>query len=136
MNKITLGYTTFNRGQQLLNSLSRLEFVTRPDELLILDDGSLDNTFDIIHDQLLKLKEMGVAIRYFYRDHPIYDVCSIPRNILLKQATGNIFIISEPEVLFVTDVIKEYLELMDKFPNHIISAGRVYFTNPGTEFIP
>lgn len=130
--KTTLVYTTFNRAKQLQRSLERLQRLTLPDEIIVIDDGSGDHTWSVVEEEGRKLKALGVEVRHFYREHPIYDVCSIPRNIALKEATGDIFITCEPECLFVTDVIKEYLDYMEQYPDHVITAGIVYFTNPST----
>lgn len=134
--KLSLIYTTFGRGNQLQRSLQRLQHLTLPYEIIIVDDGSQDNTYQIVQEEGKKLKEKGVKVKYLYRDHPIYDVCSIPRNIALKQATGDVFVTCEPECLFVTDVLKELEEYMNIYPNHVITAGLVYFTNPDTEITP
>jgi len=122
-------FTTYNRATQLSRTLDRLSRLTKPDELVIVDDGSTDDTRTVIKNAKEKL---GIPVRYIFRDKKGYDVCSIPRNIGIKHCTHEYIVVSEPECLFVTDVIKQFKEASLARPNDIISAGIVYFTNPET----
>ena len=121
--------TTYNRAIQLSRTLDRLSRLTKPDELVIVDDGSTDDTRTVIKNAKEKL---GIPVRYIFRDKKGYDVCSIPRNIGIKHCTHEYIVVSEPECLFVTDVIKQFKEASLVRPNDVISAGIVYFTNPET----
>lgn len=120
-NKVTLLITTFNRGHLLKNSLQRLTHLTIPDEILIIDDGSADDTETIVREFTDKL-----PIRYIYNHNPAWSICSMARNIGVKNAIGDIIITSEPELLFVTDIVRQMLEERVKYPEQIISAGVIY----------
>lgn len=127
----TLLITTFNRGHLLKNSLERLTHLTIPDEVLIVDDGSVDNTAEVVREF-----EARLPIRYIYNNNPDWSICSMARNIGLKQAKGDIIITSEPELLWVTDVTDQLLKMRDNYPDEIISVGTVYHAQQHTGFNP
>lgn len=128
--KTTLLITTFNRGHLLRNSLDRLTQLTIPDEVLIVDDGSSDNTEGICQEYVSKL-----PIKYIYNHNPNWSICSMARNIGVKNAIGDIIITSEPELLFITDIVKQMLEDHERHPNEVISAGVVYHAQVNTPFL-
>lgn len=130
-NKVSLIITTYNRANQLNNSLQRLTTLTIPDQVLIVDDGSSDNTAQVVENFKGKL-----PIYYIYNHNPEWSICSMARNIGVKHAFGDLIITSEPELLFVTDIVKQMVEDHKKYPNQIISAGVVYHAQPSTQFNP
>lgn len=139
--KSTLLITTYNRGPLLYNSLKRLSNLTLPDEILIVDDGSKDNTLALWEEVKHRFPDT-TKCTYIYNNNPEWSICSMARNIGVKNAIGDIIITSEPEVIFVTDIVKQMLEDNKHYPNQIISAGVVYHAqqnatyNPGFETDP
>jgi GT2 family glycosyltransferase len=129
--KTTLLITSFNRGHLLKNSLERLTNLTLPDEVLVVDDGSVDNTGETV-----KEFEARLPVRYIFNNNPDWSICSMARNIGVKQAIGDIIITSEPELLWVTDVVKQMLASRENHPNEIISAGIIYHAQGGAVFNP
>jgi GT2 family glycosyltransferase len=125
--------TTFNRADQFERSLRRLALLTKPDEMVVVDDGGTDHTHEVVPNLC---REMGLPLNYIKRTKPAgigYDISSIPRNIGIKACQHDWILVSEPEILFVTDVIARFKALAEQHPNHVISAGHIYFTNPFTE---
>ena len=53
--KISMLFTTYNRATQLSRTLDRLSRLTKPDELVIVDDGSTDDTRTVIKNAKEKL---------------------------------------------------------------------------------
>ena len=129
--KTTLLITTFNRGNLLDKSLQRLCNLTLPDDVLIVDDGSSDKTKDIVESFKTKL-----PIRYIFNNSPQWTICSMARNIGIKNTDADIIITAEPELLFVTDVIPQMLVDHKKHPKEIISAGTIYHAQTHTDFHP
>jgi GT2 family glycosyltransferase len=127
--KTTLLITTFNRSKQLNNTLQRLCNLTIPDDVLIVDDGSSDNTKQVVEDFKGKL-----PIRYIYNNNPQWSICSFARNIGIKNTDSDIIITSEPELLWVTDIYPQMLEERKKYPQEIISAGVIYHAQPQAQF--
>lgn len=129
--KTCLLITTYNRATQLSNSLERLSNVTIPDEVLIVDDGSSDYTKDVVEGFKNKL-----PIKYIFNNNPEWSICSFARNIGVKNTDADIIITAEPELLFVTDIVKQMLEEREKYPSEIISAGVIYHAQDKTTFNP
>jgi glycosyltransferase involved in cell wall biosynthesis len=129
--KTTLLITTFNRGHLLKNSLERLCLLTIPDEIIIVDDGGSDNTEGVCKDF-----EGRLPIKYIYNHNPNWSICSMARNIGVKQATGDIIITSEPELLWISDIVKQMLEDRLVHPNEVISAGVIYHAQGSTPWHP
>lgn len=123
---VTLLITTFNRAKQLRHSLNRLCDLTPPDELIVVDDGSQDETKDVCKEFTGRL-----PLRYIYNHNPEWSICSMARNIGVKQAANEWIVTSEPEMFWVTDVIAQFLGHVDEHPGVVISAGTIYFGREG-----
>jgi len=123
---ITLLISTFNRGPLLANSLERLCQLTPPEELLVIDDGSSDNT-----EEVCRSFEDRLPIRRIYNHNPDWAICSMARNIGLKEARNDWICVSEPELFFVTDVLPQFAELVEEHPDEVISAGSIFFAPEG-----
>lgn len=118
--------TTFNRSiPQLRNSLERLTRLTLPDEVLIVDDGSSDGC-----EQVVKIFEGRLPIRYIYNHNIEWSICSMARNIGIKNTDCEIIITSEPEILYITDVIQQMKQKHLEVSNKVISAGTIYHMGP------
>lgn len=122
--KTCLLITTFNRSTLLEKSLERLTHLTLPDEVLIVDDGS-DKQTDAT-EWVCKGFESRLPIRYIYNNNPGTSICSFARNIGVKNTDCDIIITSEPEILFVTDVVAQMKKKNEENPDHVISVGTVY----------
>lgn len=123
MKTVSIVIPTWNRGHLLKNSLNRLCNLTLPDEVLIIDDGSTDNTEQVVDSFKDKL-----PIRYIYNHSPGYTMCTVPRNIGLKNAQSELLICTEPEILFVSDLVKEMVNYYEQH-NKVVSVGTVYHSN-------
>ncbi len=116
--------TTWNRTPQLTKSLERLfdGTLTLPDEILVIDDGGSDGC-----DELVKrlYKEVPIPLRYIYTHNPELALCAHARNVGLKHTDADLLILTEPEMYFITDVVKQ---LVDKWheTSDVVSAGVVY----------
>jgi hypothetical protein len=58
------------------------------------------------------------------------------RNIGVKNSIGDILITSEPELLWITDIVPQMLEDNKKYPDQVISAGVIYHAQGQTQFNP
>lgn len=123
--------TTYNRAEQLKKSLSRMEKLTLPDEILVVDDGSSDSTEAVVREV-----EGRLPIRYIYNHNPNWSICSFARNIGVKNTDSDLIITSEPEMLWVTDIVPIVKEEMKKYPNQLISASIIYKAQQGTKWNP
>lgn len=121
MDKTCLLITSFNRAAQLQNSLERLTRLSLPDHVLVVDDGSSDNTEETVFNFRNRL-----PIEYIYNHNPNWSICSFARNIGVKHTNAEIVITSEPEILFMTDVIPQMLQQHQNNPTQMITAGTLY----------
>lgn len=129
--KTCLLITTFNRATQLRHSLERLRNLTLPDEVLIVDDGSGDGTRATVEEF-----KSTLPVRYIYNNNPNWSICSFARNIGVKQTDADIIITSEPECLWITDIVPHVVQERDQYPRQIISAGVVYHMQTRTDYHP
>jgi len=125
---VTQLITTFNRADQLSHSLNRLAdgSLTKPDELIVVDDGGEDHTKDVCDSFANRL-----PIRYIYNNNRAWTICSLARNIGVKEASHDWIVVSEPELFFISDVIPQFLGHTEEHPDEVISAGTIYFGRPG-----
>lgn len=119
----TLAITTFNRTPQLRASLCRLAELTLPDEILVVDDGGSDDC------EFMLGEFPNLPIRYIYNHNPGETLYTLARNIGIREATGDLWITTDPEILFETDVIAQLLTLHERHPLHMVQAGTVVNLN-------
>jgi glycosyltransferase involved in cell wall biosynthesis len=119
--KICLLITTYNRAHLLNRSLERLTRLTLPDEILIVSDGCTDNT-----EETVRGFEGRLPIRYIYNHQPGMSLCSLARNIGIKNTDCPLILTSEPELLWCTDVVPQVLSLHRENPTQMVSAGTIY----------
>ena len=123
---LTLLISTFNRADLLQNSLARLCELTPPNELLVVDDGGSDHT-----EQVCQSFADRLPIRYIYNHNPEWSICSMARNIGVKEARNDWIVTAEPELFFITDVLPQFAALVEGHPQEVISAGTIYFQPEG-----
>ena len=121
--KTGLLITTFNRADLLGTSLARLARLTLPDEIVLVDDGGTDETPEIFR---YFVESTGIKGHYIYHDNPEHSICSFARNVGLKRMEADIVITSEPELIFLSDVIADFTSMIDRSKFNVISAGIVY----------
>jgi len=124
--KVSIIITTYNRAGHLRRGLQSLfTRCTKPAdvEVLVIDDGSNDETERVYSE----FKDSNWNIRYIYNHNPGYSSCSLAKNIGIKQAKGELLIFTEPEILYVTDIVSQHLAWHRKVNNYLISAGTIYF---------
>lgn len=112
MIKTSLVISVFNRTELLRKNLLRLQYLTLPDEIVIVDDGT--HNHHEVSNMLKSLDFLKGRITYIRHANPNWDSCSIPKNIGLKNATGDILIYTEPENIFIEDIVPIAKEIPDK----------------------
>jgi len=111
--KISFIVSVFNRTDLLWKNLLRISEMTLPDEIIIVDDGG-ENPEEL-KEMLKSIKKLKGRIKYIRHENPVWDSCSIPKNIGLKYATGDILVYSEPENIFIEDVVAIAKNIKDKY---------------------
>lgn len=110
---------TYNRSKILKDCLERLtkqDFVKSEYELIIIDDGSTDNTKKIVEKFI---KKSSVEIKYLYQKN---QGQGIARNYALRYAKGKIIIFTGDDILVLPDFIKQHLRFHRKYtkPNEAV----------------
>lgn len=129
--KVGLIIGTYNRTNLLAGSLKRLCNLTIPDVITVVDDGGNDNCEAICNSFKDRL-----PINYIYNHNPEWTISSFSKNIGIKNTDCQVAIYSEPEVLFITDVVKQMVELHERFPKTVISAGTIYHGGEFSQLYP
>tara|TARA_R110000824_G_scaffold203413_1_gene387884 strand:- start:346 stop:1068 length:723 start_codon:yes stop_codon:yes gene_type:complete len=109
---VSVVISTFNKAGLLEATLSSIrENITNiPYEIVVVDDGSIDNTIDIC-------KRYGCI--YVWLDSPSYRNPSVPRNVGARTARGKILIMQSD------DVLHKKVDTIDKLSD--IQRGEVKF---------
>ncbi len=98
---------TYNRANVILNAIKSVENQTFSNwEILIIDDGSTDNTYDIVKPFLKNKK-----IRYYYQENN--GVCSA-RNYGIKKAKGDYLSFLDSDDSFLESKLKTCFNTINK----------------------
>ncbi len=125
--RISLVTVTYNRADLLFRGLRTVinqEVV--PDEIVIVDDGSSDNTKDKIDELKLMATKKKIDWTYVYLNHPEPRISCIPRNVGIKKSTGDVIIFTEPEALHVGNTIEQLLTKYQENPGSVILASQIW----------
>jgi glycosyltransferase involved in cell wall biosynthesis len=110
---------TYNRAKYLLSALQSILTQTFQDfEIIIVDDGSTDNTKESIHQILT-----GNANVYYY--HKINEERSIARNYGISKASGSYISFLDSDDTLYSNHLKTAFELLNR--NHFPEIGHLGF---------
>lgn len=122
VDKISMVIATYNRGHLLDQNFKRLCELTIPDEILVIDDGGTDET-----ETVCRAYSDRLPIRYIYNKNPQHTICSFARNIGIKESQYEWIVTIEPELVLISDAIKQFKDAHENYPNDIISSGKIWF---------
>lgn len=113
--KVSIITATFNRAQQMKSGLKTILSQDLPGEteLIVVDDGSTDNTREMCADIAEIARTKHVGFKYIYLDHPEPRISCIPHNVGAKEAKGDILIFTESECLHIGNTIQQLLDKVD-----------------------
>jgi GT2 family glycosyltransferase len=129
MSKVSIVTVTYNRAEQMKRGLSTIlsqDNLPEELELVIVDDGSVDDTRNSCEELIKLAREKNINFQYIYLDHPEPRISCIPRNIGIKAAKGDIIIFTESETLHIGNTISQIIEYMGVRPNNTILASQVF----------
>jgi len=125
--KLSVVMGSYQRGQHILWSLlSLINQEIPPDEIIIIDDGSVDGTNRVIENFQKYYPEAN--IKYFYNNNPGWTICVHSLNCGIKKATNDIIMLTMPEMLHVSPDVKIIKEHFGKSENDrtILTANPFY----------
>ena len=97
----------YNAGNYLYRSIKSIQDSTVQDfEIVCMDDGSTDETLDILHE----LQEKDERIRVFTREEKGY---AVTMNELLTEAKGDYVLNVDPDDWIEPDMLEKMLEYMN-----------------------
>ncbi|RKY33189.1 MAG: hypothetical protein DRP74_00620 [Candidatus Omnitrophota bacterium] len=125
--KLSAVMSSYNRGGLIRWSLlSLVNQQVPPDEIIFIDDGSVDGTGRIIENFMKEHPE--VNLKYYYNNNPGWTICVHGMNCGIKKATGDLIMLTEPEILHPTPDVKIAKEFFSKpgNENKILIANPLY----------
>ena len=114
---ISLIITTYNRSILLARSLKRIAQLTKPDEIIVVDDGGDDGCREMCR---LTIDRTHLPIRYEWIDHRGETTPCRARNIALDLVSHEQIVVSEPELLFSSDVIGQMRRLRMEYRDDVL----------------
>lgn len=111
--------STYNRREALIETLKALSRQRVPDELyeiVVVDDGSTDGTWDAV-----KAVTLPCAIRLFR--HPTNRGVSAGRNLAIQNARGRYLVFLSDDLLVPEDFIAIHIKTLKRFPGHWVVGG-------------
>lgn len=121
---------TYNRSKLLdytLNSIVNQSFSKDKFEVIVVDDGSNDNTAEVIN----KYKSL-LNLQYFFQEDKGYRV-STARNIGIENAAGELCVFIDSGVILGTNCLHEHVLYYYQSPSSAV-LGYVYgFSNNNNE---
>jgi len=112
LNSISIYITSFNKGNYLSQAItSVLNQSLRPEEIIIVDDGSSDDSRDIINSFMNRYPDLITAI---YNEQNIG--ISKSRNIALKACRGDIVTFLAGNDIFYPNKLQSEYEILKNNP--------------------
>lgn len=120
---ITVIITAFNYGKYLDDCIqSVLAQSHKPDEIIVVDDESTDNTKEIVSKY---------PVKYIWQKN---KGLSGARNTGIREATSNFIMCLDADDMLRQDAIKEHLAIADEYS--IAQCGLMYFGTQVATFRP
>ncbi len=113
--------TTWNRASLLDGSLGVLAGLTLPDELIVVDDDSTDDTQAVCEKWAEHL-----PLRYVYNKPRHRGTCCQQWNVGIRAATGDYVLHAHPETEFLSDLVAQFREAVPEFPERILVPHHSY----------
>lgn len=125
MNRVSVVIAVYNNEKTILDVLQSVLQQTallEIKEIIIVDDGSVDNSSIIINNFIKENSILNLEIRYFYQEN---RGASAARNRGMYEATGEFIALLDSDDLWLPNKIERQLQILDENP-HIYFLGTSY----------
>ncbi|AIS02791.1 MULTISPECIES: glycosyltransferase [Lactococcus] len=117
---ISIVMTTYNGQEHIIEQMESIKNQTRiPDEVIILDDQSSDDTVNIIQNYIEKnsLENWGIKINSVNKGwaQNFFDG--------MREATGDIIFLSDQDDIWTANKINDMSKVMEDFPQIDVLSG-------------
>ncbi len=114
--KISIIIPTYNRSELLVRAVESVLNQTFEDfELIIVDDGSTDNTRDLVQEFIKK----DSRIKYIYQENS--GGAAKPKNVGIKSSQGDYIAILDSDDEWLPQKLKKQLDVFEKSDNSNLS---------------
>jgi glycosyltransferase involved in cell wall biosynthesis len=106
---------TYNRAALLVRALDSVAAQAyRPIEVVIVDDGSTDNTVDVVTSRRQYLAGKGIDVIFHQQKN---EKAPKARNVGMKLARGSLFAFLDSDDLWLPEFLQTVVRLLDEHPN-------------------
>jgi glycosyltransferase involved in cell wall biosynthesis len=106
---------TYNRAPLLVRALDSVAAQGyRPIEAVIIDDGSTDNTVEVVRERTPFLQSRGVEVLFHQQQN---QRAPKARNVGMKMARGSIFAFLDSDDLWLPEFLQTVVRLLDQHPD-------------------
>lgn len=127
---VSILISNFNRGFLFDESIqSIIPQLKVGDEIVVADDtiGGQDEVMKRVLE--LATSKYGIKTKYLYLNNDHYRSSCYAKNVALKNSSNNIIIINDPEVIHISECIKQIKETLKEQPRAFIVPSTMYFPN-------
>lgn len=123
---ISIIIPTYNRASVLSKTLPSYINQKNVDEIIIVDDNSADNTFEVIEDYINHNNKEQISIRYIKHSH--HKGAAEARLTGITEAKNGYIMFGEDDVIFDRNYVQALYDDMEE-TNADIIAGRIIYLN-------
>lgn len=122
--QVSIVIPTYNRADDLSVCLASIGVQTAlPKEVVIVDDSDTDDVRSFIESLKNDFQERGVSLRYIR--NPLEKSLTIARNIGIQNATGDIILFLDDDVVLDKCYVEEILGTYARFPSSMGVQGLI-----------
>lgn len=117
---LSVGIPTYNQAQYLkISVLSAFNQSCKPNEIIVYDDCSTDNTAQVLEELSLEIKELTVMRQESNRG------IAINKEACLRACKGDYIILLDSDDILEPDYAEKLILLLDQFPEAGYAHGNV-----------
>jgi glycosyltransferase involved in cell wall biosynthesis len=117
---------TYNRSKLVTQAVESVLYQTIKNiEIIVVDDGSTDNTRDV-------LEPYGSALKYIFQEN---QGVSVARNVGVAISKGELIAFLDSDDLFVPEKIEKQLSAIHQYPDAALAYSNIAYCDANGSFI-